>query len=193
VTYWSFQPRSEAELAQEREEAPPEPTPTPAPTPPQVPDDPNPERTLIMESMNFFQSIAQKKFGEAAGMFESPEKQNQWETNLKRVEEVGNPIVAFEIEKFNERDYCRMESGSRTKARCDFPILLYRRDNDVREWASITVNFSFVDGRWRIAFYNQEALDKEAYDKRVADEDRRRQAAVEAREKLAEPPATGGP
>ncbi|MCZ7583562.1 MAG: hypothetical protein M5R36_09645 [Deltaproteobacteria bacterium] len=74
-----------------------------------------------------------------------------------------------------------------TKGRCDFPILLRRRDREVVEWAAIGIDLERADdGRWRFVYYQQDSLDKEAYDKRKAEEERKREAAAEAHRKLAE-------
>ncbi|MCB9475740.1 MAG: hypothetical protein H6684_16325 [Deltaproteobacteria bacterium] len=159
-----------------------DPAATPAPTP--EPIDDNPKRTLILTAMAFFENIANKRYDEAAAMFLDPAKQDQWRNNLTRLAEVGNPMVAFEIEKPFERSYCGVDLKDETKARCDFPILFFRRDADEHEWNAVGMNLEKRNGRWWIVYYRQDKLDKAEYDKRKAEEERKHQAAMEAREKL---------
>ncbi|MCC6158597.1 MAG: hypothetical protein IT350_11150 [Deltaproteobacteria bacterium] len=157
--------------------------PTPAPTPPPPPD-PNPERTLILTAMTFFQHISDRRYDEASSMFRDDDKRRQWSENLRRVAKMGNPIAAFEIEEHLNRPYCKSEIASGERGSCSFPILLYRKDRNISEWASIKMELAKVDGEWRITYYEQIPLDKDAYDARRVEEERRAQAAREAREKL---------
>ncbi len=157
--------------------------PTPVPTPPPTPD-PNPERTLILTAMTFFQHIADRRYDEASSMFRDDDKRKQWSENLRRVAKMGNPIAAFEIEEHLNRPYCKAEIASGERGSCSFPILLYRKDRNISEWASIKMELAKVDGEWRITYYEQIPLDKEAYDARRVEEERRAQAARDAREKL---------
>ncbi len=157
--------------------------PTPVPTPPPTPD-PNPERTLILTAMTFFQHIADRRYDEASAMFRDDDKRRQWSENLRRVAKMGNPIAAFEIEDHLNRPYCKAEIASGERGSCSFPILLYRKDRNVSEWAAIKIEFAKIDGEWRITYYEQIPLDKDAYDARRAEEERRAKAAREAREKL---------
>jgi len=162
-------------------------TPTPAPTPtPPEPVDPNPERTLILTAMTFFENVANKRFEDAALMFYDEDKQQAWRENLRRVEKFGNPIAAFEVEGFRVAKYCKTDADNDRRARCDFPILLHRRDKGVSQWAAIGMDFIKVEGRWRILYYQQLQLDKEAYNRRKAEEARKREAAELARRKLAQ-------
>ncbi len=162
-------------------------TPTPIPTPTPRPKDPNPERTLILTAMTFFEAISDARHADAAAMFADADKQMKWETNLQRVAKYGNPVVAFEIEKTFERNYCKIDLKDKTKARCDFPILLHRKDNEISEWAAIGMNLELETGQWKIIYYQQDELDKDAYDKRKAEQERKRIAAEMAKQKLALP------
>ncbi len=182
LTYRSCKPSDAIETSENLGLAAQKPTPTPAPTP--KPRDPDPERTLILTAMAFFEAISDGRHADAAAMFADADKQIKWEANLQRVAKYGNPVVAFEIEKTFERNYCKVDLKDKTKARCDFPILLHRKDNDISGWAAIGMNLELEAGQWKIVYYQQDELDKEAYDKRKAEQERKRIAAKLAKQKL---------
>jgi hypothetical protein len=185
LTYRSCKPPETIETNKDRQDLALPPTPTPTPTPP--PEDLNPERTLILSAMSFFEAISDGRHADAAAMFADAEKQMKWETNLERVKKFGNPIVAFEIEKVFERNYCKVNLKDETKARCDFPILLHRKDGNISTWAAIGMNLELEAGQWKIIYYQQDDLDKDAYDKRKAEQQRKKIATELARQKLSAP------
>lgn len=181
LTYRSFRPRAPQVPA---ETIMFEPVSTPTPTP--KPVDLDPVRTLTLTALTFFEAVADGRYADAASLFAEEEKRKKWEDNLNRVAKYGNPIAAYKIEKVLERPYCKINLKDENKARCDFPIYLIRRYRDVAEWAAIGMNLEKVGGEWKIVYYRQEALDKDAYDKRKAEEERKRVAGEIARQKLSE-------
>ncbi|MBZ0270820.1 hypothetical protein K8I61_02200 [bacterium] len=169
VTYRAFQPRKAAPpSAIESPSAAPAAGETPMPGEMPVAaasdaPDPNPERTLMLRMREFFESIAKGRAGDAAVLFLDPQKRASWKENLERVEKRGNPIAAYDIPHLFEAPYCAVEAADRGKGRCRFPILIYRRENDVVEWAIIATRMMRKDGEWWIDEYEQERIDEAAF------------------------------